>query len=164
MKAEKGRLMLVELHGRDPETILKFLDCCYLDCLWNTNASASARTSGSYTLQSAVQKLHGPRLFHPFFGFSYKSSKSQITVTITTATTSINLLTIAQASPLDWTHVSKNLTSVIYNWNEGQEFEVNLRTKPFIKLFIRSATSAKKLHCQTNISLHAFRSFRPILL
>jgi len=84
----------------------------------------SANISGSYTLQSAIQKLQGPRLFHPFFGFAYKSSQSQITVTVNTGSTTITLQPSAQISSTGWNYLSKNLTSVFYKWSQRQEFQV----------------------------------------
>ncbi len=104
-----------------PEAKIKFAIWIVYEIL----TSASAQTSGSYTLQSAIQKLHGPRLYHPFFGFAYRGSNSEINVTINKDNTYINLLTVRQDSPFDWKYISKNLTSFIYNWIEGQEFRVN---------------------------------------
>ncbi len=79
---------------------------------------------GSYTLQSAIQKLQGPRLFHSFFGFLYKCSNSKVTVTISTESASVVLL--QPDSCTGWTYLSKNLSSIINNWSEGQEFQVSL--------------------------------------
>ena len=95
-----------------------------LNCLSN-KFTTSANSSGSYTLQSAIQKIQRPRLFHPFFGLAYKGSNSAINITIKTQSIAINLL---PSSPNNnWTYFSKNLTSIVYNWNQGQEFQVKIQ-------------------------------------
>ena len=65
-----------------------------------------------------------PNLFHPFFGFVYKCNNSLVSVSISTGSTSVPLL--QPDSCTGWTYFSKNLTSIIDNWNQGQEFQVCL--------------------------------------
>ena len=91
----------------------------------------SAYNPGTYLINSPIQKENGPRLFDPYFGFSYKGTNAWIKVYIfpsgqTNFTLTSSSITVSGNS---WNTYLKNLTTVSYFssvWNTNKENISNL--------------------------------------
>ena len=95
----------------------------------SANYMLSAYNPGTYLIYSPIQKENGPRLFDPYFGFSYKGTNAWIKVYIfpsgqTNFTLTSSSITVSGNS---WNTYLKNLTTVSYFssvWNTNKEWQV----------------------------------------